>query len=210
LAWEKAPGAEPMQRVAHVLAPLPETKPASALPHPAPAQPQRVRLPLPALPVHLPVSPKPAPAACTPKPSEDAKACVALDAKNVELRSQIAKLEQKVKVLQVSMQGKPAAAAAAARSPAPAAAQPPVAPEGKPAAKPAGPAPILPRKARKQVAPEEQGLPWLAIGSGAAALLALAGGGAWFVRRRRGKGEAPMPPAAVSREGIKSRLMGGP
>jgi hypothetical protein len=158
------------------------------------AQPVRVRLPLPAAAVHLPPVPKAAPAACAPKPSEEAGACIALDAKNVALRAQIDRLEQKVKVLQGSMQGG-----------APVVAQPAKAPDA-----PAAPRPIKPRKTSKQPEPQHAGLPWLAIGLGVALLLALAGGAALFVRRRRAQAAMPKPSPAVSREGIKSRLMGGP
>jgi hypothetical protein len=144
----------------------------------------------------MPLVSKPAPAACTPQPNEQAKVCVALDSKNAALRTQIAQLEQKVKVLQVSMHEGPAAA--------PLTAQP-----VKPAV--SGPAPILPQKRRKHVEPEPaSGLPWLAIGLGSGVLLALAGAAAWLVRRRRAPANHPTPSLAVTRDGIKSRLMPGP
>jgi hypothetical protein len=184
----------PVEHAAQAVHAVPPVRVAPAPPPVRVAQPVRVRLPLPAAPVHLPVVPKAAPAACTPRPSEEAGACIALDAKNVALRAQIDRLEQKVKVLQGSMQGG-----------APAVAQP-----AKAAEAPAGPRPIKPRKTAKHPEPQHAGLPWLAIGLGAALLLALAGGGAWFVRRRRAQAAMPKPSPAVSREGIKSRLMGGP
>jgi pilus assembly protein FimV len=167
----------------------------------APARPLAQRHPArfaaPAPVRHLPVTAPPAPAACTPQPNEQARACIALDAKNSALRAQIVQLEQKVKVLQVSVQCSPAMEAA----PSPAA---------KPAV-PAGPAPILPRKPRKQAEPkpEPAGFPWLATGIGAAVLLALAGAAAWIVLRRRAQAMLDVSPR-VSRDGIKSRLMGGP
>jgi pilus assembly protein FimV len=213
------PTVAPVREEVPALAPARTRQPASA-PAPAPerasppaptivraAPAQAAAKPLPArfaAPVHhLPLAEKPAPAACTPQPDNEARACIALDSKNAALRVQLAQLEKKVQVLQVSMHGgstppaavKPAGAAPAAAS--------------KPAV-PAGPAPILPQKRRKPVQAEpDPGLPWLAIGIGSGALLALAGALTWVVRRRR-KPKHPAPSAAVSRDGIKSRLMPGP
>lgn len=189
-------------------APVQALTPAPTIVRAAPAQasarhlPTRLATPVVQAP-HLPLAVKPAPAACTPQPDNEARACIALDSKNTALRVQLAQLEKKVQVLQVSMHGgstppaavKPAGAAPAAAS--------------KPAV-PAGPAPILPQKRRKPVQAEpDPGLPWLAIGIGSGALLALAGALTWVVRRRR-KPKHPAPSAAVSRDGIKSRLMPGP
>jgi pilus assembly protein FimV len=157
-----------------------------------------VRLAAPLAVSRLPVAASSAPATCTPQPNEQAKACIALDAKNLALRAQIVQLEQKVKVMQVSLQGGQGAAAVPA-------------PAEKLAPPPAGPAPILPRKPKKHAepAPEPAGFPWLAAGIGSAVLLALAVAAAWIVRRRRAQAELPTS-ARVSRDGIKSRLMGGP
>jgi pilus assembly protein FimV len=167
-----------------------------------PPQPQAqhlpVRLPAPVAVSHLPVAANPAPGTCTPQPNEQARACIALDAKNLALRAQIVQLEQKVKVMQVSLQGSQGAAAVPA-------------PAEKLAPPPAGPAPILPRKPKKHAepTPAPAGFPWLAAGIGTAVLLALVGAAAWIVRRRRM--QAPVAASArVSRDGIKSRLMGGP
>jgi Tfp pilus assembly protein FimV len=200
LAWERetpapaAPAAQPVP-TARVASPVRAASERVVQPPVHVAPPVRIRLPLPAPAFHLPVARTGAPAACAPKPSQEASACVALDAKNVALRAKLEQLEHTVKVLQGSLQA----------TPAPVASQP-----VKLAEVPAGPRPIKPRKPRKQAEPQESGLPWLAVGLGATALLALLGGIGWFVWRRRVQAQWPKPTAAVSREGIKSRLMGGP
>jgi pilus assembly protein FimV len=181
-------------------APAPASAPAPSARHEVLARPSAPHAPLrfaaPVQASQMPLVSKSAPAACAPQPNEQAKVCVALDSKNAALRTQIAQLEQKVKVLQVSMHEGPAAA--------PLTAQP-----VKPAV--SGPAPILPQKRRKHVEPEPaSGLPWLAIGLGSGVLLALAGAAAWLVRRRRAPANHPTPSLAVTRDGIKSRLMPGP
>jgi pilus assembly protein FimV len=203
-ARPRVPAAEPSPARPRVPArePVPAPQPPAPAPTRAraePLQPQAQRLPArftsPVAASHLPVAANPMPAACTPQPNEQAKACIALDAKNVALRAQLVQLEQKVKVMQVSLQGSQGAAAAPA-----------------PAEKlPAGPAPILPRKPKKHAEPTPgpAGFPWLAAGIGTAVLLALAGAAAWFVRWRRLQLPLASSPR-VSRDGIKSRLMGGP
>jgi hypothetical protein len=198
---EPQPASSPPVRAAaveHIAPPLRALAVERIVSRPArvvPPEPPRVRSPVQAALLHLPAAPKAAPAACAPKPSAEESACVALDAKNVALRAQIDQLEHKVKVLRGSMQG-------ASTPPVPAV-QP-----AKPEVVPAGPRPIKPRKATRQAEPERSGLPWLAIGIGTTVLLA--GGAAWVIRRRRKQNDMPKPSAAVSREGIKSRLMGGP
>jgi hypothetical protein len=195
----------------HVPAPAPASAPPAA-PAPsivraAPSQPAMripARLAAPVLASQLPVV---KPAACTPQPSDEAKACIALDSKSTALRVQIAQLEQKVKALQGAVHG--GSGAAAVVQPAVHAPAPTTNTASKPTA-PAGPAPILPQKRRKPAQAEhEADMPWLAIGIGAGVLAALAGALVMIVRRRR-KPRHPAPSIAVSRDGIKSRLMPGP
>lgn len=106
--------------------------------------------------------------------SAQVKACVALDYKNAELREQIGKLEDKVKVLQVAMGADPAAVAT------------PVTPA-------TGATKV--HKPRKKRAPEpEDETPWAWIGAGLAAMLALLGG--LFVLKRRKQATRLRVPAA--------------
>jgi hypothetical protein len=114
----------------------------------------------------VPVAPPPAPpkvqetpAACAPQPApEKLDACVALGKKNAALRHELGRIEEKVKVLQVAAGAAPVAAPAHSAEPAP---------KG---------APRIQRKPKKAAPPEpEVELPWLLIGSGLAAALALAG-----------------------------------
>ena len=106
-----------------------------------------------------------APAACAPQPAaEKLDACVALGKKNAALRHELVRIEEKVKVLQVAAGAAPAHAAEPA-------------PKG---------APRIQRKPKKAAPPEpEVALPWLLIGGGLAAALALAGVAIALLRRRK-------------------------
>jgi hypothetical protein len=184
---------------AHVPAPTPaparvHAEPPAAKTAPQPAPPAPKLLPLP---VHAAARP----AACAPQ-SGEAEACVALGAKNAELRARIGQLEQRVKGLQASLgAGKPAAPKPVApqlEAPKPEAltpaAQKPEIPapvqEARPPKHPAGPAPIssikplVPHKP-KAPPPADDGLPWGMIAGGLAVLAAL--GGAAALVRVRGK-----------------------
>lgn len=176
--------------------PAPPPPPRAVEPAPAlvePVVPARPPVPVPVrvpvrqmtvkpTPVRMAVPPPPPsakPAACIPQVSDEAKACIALDAKNTVLREQIGQLEQKVKVLQGAMTR-------------PAVTHAPV----KPAV-----ARLLPKKAAE---PVKQGWPWWAIAAAVVAVLALAGGGGFVVWRRRVKKAKDQ---LAARGGIKSRLM---
>jgi hypothetical protein len=176
LAWAKRAAPAPDR----VVPPAAKTAP----PPPAPKL-----LPLP---IHAAVKP----AACAPQ-SGEAQACVALGAKNAELRARIGQLEQRVKGLQASLgAGKPAAPKQEAPKPAalmPVAQKPELsapAQEAKAPKRQAGPAPIssikplVPHKP-KAAPPADDGLPWGMIAGGLAVLAAL--GGAAALVRARGK-----------------------
>jgi hypothetical protein len=147
----------------------------------------------------LPVHAAAHPAACVPH-SGEAEACVALGAKNAELRARIGQLEQRVKGLQASLgagqQAKPDAHDAAkliAQNPEPPKpdAQQPGAPAQatRPPPRPAGPMPISSIKPlvvhKAKAAPPDDGPPWGMIGGGLGVLAAL--GGAAALLRARGK-----------------------
>lgn len=158
--------------------PEPETVAPTSAPVIKPvAKPAPTQLPKPA----LPTSPLPLPvaaatlasASCAPSSGIDRMTvCAALDYKNAQLREQIATLEGKVRVLQVALGANPSAVV-----------------QDKPAA------PVNPRPSRKRALPEpEATLPWGWIAGGVAAVLALAGGALFVVRRRRRAGAIkPMP-----------------
>lgn len=144
-------------------APAPVTKP---LAKPAPTQ--LPKPPLPTSPLPLPVAAATlASASCAPSSGIDrVTVCAALDYKNAQLREQIATLEGKVRVLQVALGANPSAVV-----------------QDKPAA------PANPRPSRKRALPEpESTLPWGWIAGGVAAVLALAGGVLFVVRRRKRAG----------------------
>jgi hypothetical protein len=165
-----------------------EPEPDSVAPTPVPApviepvskpvsKPAPTQLPKPA----LPTSPLPLPvaaatlasASCAPSSGIDrVTVCAALDYKNAQLREQIATLEGKVRVLQVALGANPSAVV-----------------QDKPVA------PVNPRPLRKHALPEpEAASPWGWIAGGVAAVLALAGGALFVVRRRRRAGPIePMP-----------------
>ena len=117
-----------------------------------------------------PSAPQDGPGTCAPQPAAGhLNACVALGEKNAALRHELGQLEAKVKGLQAAG-GAPLAGPAPASAPVRAAA-----PKG---------APRIQLKAKK-AAPPEPGMPWGLIG-GVAAILALAGlVAAWLRRRKR-------------------------
>ena len=130
-----------------------------------------------------------APASC-PKPefsAEQVRACATIDYKNGLLSAQIVELEEKVKMLQLAIEGK-------GEVPTPVAPIAPVAPVVK------GPVPIkpeLPRKDKDGHKDKDQagGFPWLLIGAAVAGVLALVGAGLFFFKRsRKGKGLAKVEP----------------
>ncbi len=135
-------------------------------PEPAAVTPTSTPVPKP-LPVALPA---PASAAtCAPASSVDnATVCAALDVKNAQLREQIGTLEDKVRVLQVALGASPSAVV-----------QDKVAPRA------------APRPSRKRPAPEpEASTPWGWIAGAVVAVLGVAGGTLFLLRRR--KRAAPM------------------
>lgn len=179
-----APPAKPVVLAKAKAEPEPET--VAPTPVPAPVskpvtKPAPTQLPKPA----LPTSPLPLPvaaatlasASCAPSSGIDrVTVCAALDYKNAQLREQIATLEGKVRVLQVALGANPSAVV-----------------QDKPAA------PVNPRPSRKRALPEpEATLPWGWIAGGMAAVLALAGGVLFIVRRRkRARAIEPMPGASL-------------
>ena len=124
--------------------------------------------------------------------AEQARACAALDYKNAALTAQIVELEEKVKLLQLAIEGKQEAA-------------PPVRPA------PAKAAPLASAPPKPALAAPK--MPGLLIGLGSAAVLALAGGVFVVVRKKRmGRlaraAEAPSDapkPSFIAR--VMSRLM---
>jgi hypothetical protein len=147
-------------------------------PPPPPPPPKPVPVPVPAM------EPEPAAPVERPRPARvialsgmacpqakfseaQIKACSEMDYKNGLLSAQIVELEDKVKLLQLAMDGKA---------------------EAPPAAKKAAPPPPPPPKpAAKATHKEEGAFPWLLVGGGVA-LLALIGGAVWFMlSRRKGK-----------------------
>ena len=120
-----------------------------------------------------------APAACPQVNAEQLRTCAALDYKNGLLSARIVELEEKVKQLQASIEGRVE----------------PVAHEAPaPAVHPTPPPP--PRKPKKEKAP----FPWLLVGGGIAFLLVV--GGAVFVLLKRRKAKAGQAPSS----GLLSRL----
>jgi pilus assembly protein FimV len=137
----------------------------------------------------------PARAACPqPYSAEQIRTCAALDYKNAALTAQIVELEEKVRLLQLAVDGK-------AEHPAP-----PAVP------KKAAPKVALPPK---PVAPPVRKTPWLPIGLGVAALLAAGGAGVVILRKKRSakakaKPAAPdEPPRPSFIASVKNRLMPG-
>jgi len=137
-------------------------------PEPAAVTPTSTPVPKP-LPVALPASASASAATCAPASSVDnATVCAALDVKNAQLREQIGTLEDKVRVLQVALGASPSAVV-----------QDKVAPRA------------APRPSRKRPAPEpEASTPWGWIAGAVVAVLGVAGGTLFLLRRR--KRAAPM------------------
>jgi hypothetical protein len=103
--------------------------------------------------------------------------CAALDVKNAQLREQIGTLEDKVRVLQVALGASPSAVV-----------QDKVAPRA------------TPRPSRKRPAPEpEASTPWGWIAGAMVAVLGLAGGTLFLLRRRKRAAPMiqPMPRASL-------------
>ncbi len=177
LAKAEAKAEPEPETVAPTPVPAPVSKPVSKpVTEPAPTQ-----LPKPA----LPTSPLPLPvaaatlasASCAPSSGIDrVTVCAALDYKNAQLREQIATLEGKVRVLQVALGANPSAVV-----------------QDKPAT------PVSPRPSRKRALPEPEATsPWGWIAGGVAAVLVLAGGALFVVRRRKRAGAIePMPGASL-------------
>ena len=185
---------------------------------------------------------------CAPQaPSAHLDACVALGEKNAALRHDLGKLEDKVKVLQGAAKPVPAAsieapvatpaapAVAVEHAPVPPAAQAAHQVEPAHAAKealkqaptdtPKG-APRIHRKPKKVETPEpESGFPWLPVGAGIAALLAVGALVLALLRRRKraavGKIQEAHKPGRIPKPGeagepkpafmaaVKARLMPG-
>jgi hypothetical protein len=143
-------------------------------PEPAAATPTSTPVPNP-LPVALPASASAA--TCAPASSVDnATVCAALDVKNAQLREQIGTLEDKVRVLQVALGASPSAVV-----------QDKVAPRA------------APRPSRKRPAPEpEASMSWGWIAGVVVAVLGLAGGTLFLLRRRNQAAPMiqPMPRAS--------------
>jgi hypothetical protein len=133
--------------------------------------------PLP-VPVALPAPASASAATCAPASSVDnATVCAALDVKNAQLREQIGTLEDKVRVLQVALGASPSAVV-----------QDKVAPRA------------APRPSRKRPAPEpEASTPWGWIAGAVVAVLGVAGGTLFLLRRRKRAAPMiqPMPRASL-------------
>ncbi|MDQ1924428.1 FimV/HubP-related protein [Massilia pseudoviolaceinigra] len=192
-------------------APPPPPPPPAPIPAPVPVPaPASVSAPAPARTVRAapavvaPVAPRPvrvlqlpsAPASCPQQFSdEQIKLCAALDHKNGVLTAQIVELEEKVKLLQLAIENK----SAAASSRTDAASTPP---------------PVLSRaalaKKNAEAAKKGEGLPWMLIGAAAAGVLLVIGLAVWFLLRRR-KRKAALPAEAaeapaVPKTGMFARL----
>lgn len=125
---------------------------------------------------------------CALQPSaEQLNACAALGDRNAALRQDLGRLEEKVKALQGAATPVPAAAPLAVPAASHATAAAPAVKE-TPKDAPKG-APRIHRKPKKAEPPEqESGFPWLAIGAGIAAVLAIAALVLALLRRRKRAG----------------------
>lgn len=173
--------------------PAPPRPVVASKPKPAPERaPEPAPEPKPSIVPPLPIAAaaKPAPAACTPASSPGSPSvCAALDVKNAQLRQQIGELEDKVRVLQVAMGANPADVSAP-----------------RPAAVPK-PHPI--RRKPAPVPETHDDTPWGWIGAGVTALLALAGGVLWWLRRRKGVTLRPVgEPRVPVMDGLRQRFAG--
>jgi hypothetical protein len=183
LTPDPTPAPKPLP--APVPVPVPVAPPAALIAPPrAPAPPKNVpaseqtppaERTRPARVISLP----PAVAACPPATltAEQVKTCAAVDYKNGLLSAQIVELEEKVKQLQLAVEGKADTPPAAA----------------KPAPPPPPPPPI---RAAKPAPAADAGFPWLIV-AGAVLALAVIGGAVWFFLSRR-KGRAAEAAAADS------------
>jgi pilus assembly protein FimV len=181
------PDPNPVPPPAAAPAPLPAPAPSD---HALEAAIARAAMPAPA-----PLRAAPGGRAACPQPfsAEQIRTCAELDYKNAALTAQIVELEDKVRLLQLAVDGKP-------EHPAPAAPK-------KAAPAPPAPKPV-PAPARKT--------PWLLTALGVAALLALAGAGFVILRKKRAA-KAKAKPAAAPDEpprpsfiaSVKNRLMPG-
>lgn len=151
-------------------APLKQPKPPKPLavakkaPTPEPVAAAQASTPMPK-PLPVPVAPPAAAAAatCAPSSADSAPVCAALDVKNAQLREQIGTLEDKVRVLQVALGASPSAVV-----------------QDKVAT------PAMPRPSRKRPVPEpEASTPWGWIAGAVIAVLVLAGGVLFVLRRRK-------------------------
>lgn len=162
LSPDPNPAPPPAPVLAPVPAPVAVAAPVVARPA-APVREEPAPKPKPAIVLHVPS----ANAACPQKFSdEQIKACTATEYQNGLLSAQIVELEEKVKALQLVVDGKAEPKAAAP------------APKITP--------PLVPPKAKKEPVP---GFPWLLV-SGIVVLLAAIGGGVWFMLSRRKKKSA--------------------
>ena len=158
-----APTPDPVPVVAPVRVPAPP-RPVIAAPEPV-FQPERPR---PARVIRMPSTS----AACPQSvfTEEQIQSCSAMDSKNALLSAQIVELEDKVKRLQVAIEGNlgtPSMAAAVVKAP---------------------PTPAPPKRAAESAHEEEKGgFPWLLF-AGVLLALAIIGGAVWFfLSRRKGK-----------------------
>jgi hypothetical protein len=176
--------------------PMPPARPAAALQageeyvEPAPVRRKPAPKPVPVARAVAVRTPAPAQAthadapSCAPQPSTDhLNACLALGEKNAALRHDLGKLEEKVKALQ-GAKAAPAAAPEVAHL-----AQP--VPAAKEAVKEA---PRIHRKPKK-VEPPAPDTPWLAIGAGFGAVLAVAALVLVLLRRRKRSSFGKIPAA---------------
>ncbi len=143
---------------------------AAAAPAPAPERPRAARV------ITVPPSAPACPQSAFTE--EQIKSCSAMDYKNGLLSAQIVELEEKVKQLQLAIEGKVEQAS------------PP------PAAKNAAPPPPPPKPAAKVAPKKEGGFPWLLM-IAILLVLSLVGGGVWFMLSRR-KGKSVETAAADS------------
>jgi hypothetical protein len=168
----------------------------TADPQPAPPPPaspimQTPPAAAPAAPAALRQVQGPRPAAC-PQPFSAAQieACATLDGKNAALTTQIAELEEKVKLLQVAIEGK----------------HEPVAP---PRAVAEGIAVVsTPPKLAVTANGQSGATPWLFIGIASAAILAVIGALVFYMmRRKKGQAGSQAPVMSGFMAGVKNRLM---
>jgi Tfp pilus assembly protein FimV len=161
-----------------LVAPRPLASAAPAV-RPAPVEPEEPPLRKPVREITL----GKAPPTCA-QVEEQAKACAATEYKNGLLSAQVVELEEKVRQLQLIIDGKAGAGANADASAVAKAAAAAAAPGSAPTpAKPAIPPPPPPKTIKHE--PEGGGFPWLLVGGIVIGLAALGGGGFWFLQGRK-------------------------